>query len=67
MQWETGVRTLRIRLAWVAGRRCLNLRLKQAAVLLLELISGGLSVVAVAKVAVKKCFYIQTTHPTNQQ
>ncbi len=53
-QWETGVRTLRIRLAWAAGRRCLNQRLKHAAVLLLELISNGLSVVAVAKFAVKK-------------
>jgi len=27
-RWETGVRTLRIRLVWMAGRRCLRLRPK---------------------------------------
>ncbi len=28
MQWETGVRTSRIRLVWMGGRRCLSLRPK---------------------------------------
>ncbi|KTG41698.1 hypothetical protein cypCar_00020919 [Cyprinus carpio] len=61
-QWETGVRTLRISPAWAAGRRCLNPRLKQADILLVVLISDGLSVVAVAKLAVKMCFHIQQTN-----
>lgn len=53
-QWEIGVRTLRTRLVWAAGRRCLNPRLKQAAILLLELISDGLSAVVVAHFTDKK-------------